>query len=143
EQAAQLFETLSQVNPYAEMMPVRMEHPGAGWLLSVDQDAREAASERGGAAAVSANGSTHDEDVCCFDLQWAEPQSLSAIGEWLHGLASSYGERLMRVKGIVAVEGTAEACAVHVVQDIVSAPQFLQREVAASRVVFITRGLEP
>ena len=85
----------------------------------------------------------HDEAVESFALRWDEPQSLAAMGDWLHGLAQTHGARLLRVKGIVAIEDDARAAAVHVIQHIVAPPEFLALPAGESRVVFITRGLEP
>lgn len=85
----------------------------------------------------------HDEAITSFVLQWDAPQPLAAIGAWLHGLADNYGARLLRVKGIVSVEEDPHAVALHAIQHLVSAPEFLSVPGAGSRVVFITRGLEP
>ena len=85
----------------------------------------------------------HDEAITSFALHWDAPQPLAAIGGWLHGLAQAYGARLLRVKGIVAVEEDARAVAVHAIQHLVAPPEFLSTPGADSRVVFITRGLEP
>jgi G3E family GTPase len=85
----------------------------------------------------------HDEAVTSFVLHWDAPQPLAAIGGWLQGLADNYGARLLRVKGIVAVEEDPHAVAVHAIQHLVAPPEFLSIPGGASRVVFITRGLEP
>lgn len=85
----------------------------------------------------------HDESIESFVLCWDSAQPMAAIGEWLHGLADTHGARMLRVKGIVAVEEDPRAVAVHAIQHIVAPPEFLATTAAASRVVFITRGLEP
>ena len=63
--------------------------------------------------------------------------------QWLQGLADTYGARLLRVKGIVSVEEDPHAVAVHAIQHLVAPPEFLSVPGSDSRVVFITRGLEP
>lgn len=92
---------------------------------------------------VTALRATHDEAIESFVLQWDEAQPLAMLGDWLHGLAGNYGARLLRVKGIVAAEGVEQAVAVHAVQHLVAPPEFLAAPAGGSRVVFITRGLEP
>ena len=85
----------------------------------------------------------HDDAIESFVLQWQDPQPLAAIGDWLHGLAANYGARLLRVKGIVGACGVPVGVAVHAIQHLVAAPDFLSSPAQGSRVVFITRGLEP
>ena len=85
----------------------------------------------------------HDESINSFVLEWAPAQPLAAIGGWLQGLADTYGARLLRVKGIVSVEEDPHAVAVHAIQHLVAPPEFLSVPGSDSRVVFITRGLEP
>src|SRR5690606_27512269 len=61
----------------------------------------------------------------------------------LDKLAGLKGARLLRMKGVLNVEG--EPVAVHAVQRIVHEPVFLPRwpdAERASRLVFVTRGLE-
>ena len=85
----------------------------------------------------------HDDSIEAFALRWEEPQGLEDVGEWLHDMAERFGPRLLRVKGIVSARETSRAVAVHAVQHLVAAPEFLQTAAADSRVVFIVRGLEP
>ena len=90
-----------------------------------------------------ATHAAHDEAIESFVLRWEERQPLAALGDWLQSLANGYGARLLRVKGIVAVAGDPRPVAVHLVRHLVAAPEFLSGAARISRVVFITRGLEP
>jgi G3E family GTPase len=127
---------LAEINPQAELVRASRGTAESGWFEP---------APLGGARMVPADSmrALHDEAVESFALRWDEPQSLAAMGDWLHGLAQTHGTRLLRVKGIVAIEAEPRAAAVHVIQHIVAPPEFLALPAGESRVVFITRGLEP
>jgi G3E family GTPase len=83
-----------------------------------------------------------DEAVEAFVLGWDEPQPLAAVGDWLHALAESRGERVLRLHGrMVTDEG--KVMALNGVRHVVAPPAQLQEALAATRVRFVTRGLEP
>ncbi|MBM3341998.1 MAG: GTP-binding protein [Betaproteobacteria bacterium] len=71
-----------------------------------------------------------------------EPVTRAAMSAWLTALASLRGAQLLRVKGILNVEG--QPIAVHAVQTLIHEPQALERwpdGERRSRLVFITRDL--
>lgn len=96
--------------------------------------------------ALSANANTRsaiDPLLATFALSHDEPVTRPGLVLWLHLLAGLRGSGLMRVKGIVNVEG--RPVAIHAVQKVVSEPQ----ELAAwpdddhrTRLVFIVRGMD-
>lgn len=49
----------------------------------------------------------------------------AAVEGWIDGVMSAFGSRLLRVKGILNIEGFASPVALHAVQQIVSAPELL------------------
>ena len=60
-------------------------------------------------------------------------------------LLNRHGEDVLRVKGILQVEGASAPVLVNAVQHIVHPPQHLERWPSAdrrSRIVFITRGID-
>lgn len=135
--AAQALEArLAEVNPHAERSRAPRGTADASWLA-----APRAAPAR--AVPASAVHAAHDQSVESFVLRWDAPQPLAAVGDWLHALAGALGARLLRVKGIVAAAEVDVPVAVHAVQHLVSAPDFLHGAPGVSRVVFITLGLEP
>lgn len=84
----------------------------------------------------------HAGEVETFALWHDRPVTRAGLILWLDKLAGLKGARLLRVKGILNVEG--EPVAVHAVQRIVHEPVFLERwpdSERRSRLVFITRGL--
>ncbi len=69
----------------------------------------------------------------------------TAFGIWLSLLLNRHGDDVLRVKGILSVEGTDTPVFINGVQHIVHPPQHLERwptEDHRSRIVFITRGID-
>jgi G3E family GTPase len=133
---AELESRLAVINPNAEKLRAPRGAAHAAWFEA-------APIAPGRIIPASAFRAVHDDAIESFTLQWEQPQSLVALGDWLHGLADRFGARLLRVKGIVSVIGQDRAVALHIVQHIVASPESVDVSAAVSRVVFITRGLEP
>jgi G3E family GTPase len=127
---------LKEINRHAEMARASRGAADADWFSPA-----VLASPR--TVPAEALRAAHDESITSFVLHWESAQPLATIGDWLHGLADNYGARLLRVKGIVSVEEDPHAVAVHAIQHLVAPPEFLSVPGGGSRVVFITRGLEP
>ncbi len=127
---------LAGLNHHAELVRAQRGAAEAAWFAP-------ASSAEGRLVSADALHAAHDEAVTSFVLEWDTREPLAAIGWWLQGLADTYGARLLRVKGIVSVQEDPHAVAVHAIQHIVAPPDFLASPGEGSRVVFITRGLEP
>ena len=72
------------------------------------------------------------------DLVWQE------IAAWLDALVIAHGEDMLRIKGILAIEGRAEPVVVQSVQKLFHPPFALENWPEGqrhSRIVFITRGI--
>ncbi|QXQ07413.1 GTP-binding protein [Sphingosinicellaceae bacterium] len=70
----------------------------------------------------------------------------TVFGLWLTMLLHRHGDRILRVKCLLNVEGAEGPVAVHGVQQLVHVPTHLSRWPDAdrrSKLVFITRGLDP
>jgi len=73
------------------------------------------------------------------------------FGTWLTLLLYHYGDRIFRVKGILAIEGEDRPVAIHGVQHLVHAPTHMEnwpvgangQPLRQSRLVFILEGIEP
>jgi G3E family GTPase len=105
------------------------------WLARADRAARARGAGRAHLA--------RSEDLDTFTLVRDGPVTRAGLILWLDQMAGLEGPRLLRMKGVLNVEG--EPVAVHAVQKIVHEPVFLPRwpdEERRSRLVFITRGLE-
>lgn len=133
---AQLESRLAALNPQAEVLRALRGIAEAAWF-----DTASLAGVREVPAALLR--AAHDDAVESFVLRWTSVQPMAALGAWLQGLADTHGARLLRAKGIVAADGVDGAVALHVVGHLVAPPEFLPRRVEESRVVLITRGLEP
>ena len=98
---------------------------------------REGTSARAGGGFVA-----HTGNVQSFSIRHAAPVTRAGLVLWLDLLAGMKGRDLLRVKGVLNVEG--EPVAVHAVQRIVHEPMPLAAwpdAERASRIVFITRGI--
>jgi len=87
----------------------------------------------------------HDADITAFVVTYDHPVSWEALAGGLELLASTNGERLLRIKGIVNVAGSDLPLAIHGVQHLFHAPSELpswpEGDSRQTRLVFITRGL--
>jgi G3E family GTPase len=140
---------LAHVNPGARLLRVAhgaldprevLDHAGfelggrgdnaRGWL----SDLNYAASVRPASA---------DPSIATFSLVYDEEITLPGLVLWMNLLAGFRGAGLLRVKGIVNVEGRPYA--VQAVQTVVSEPsplgQWPEEDDRRSRLVFITRGM--
>ncbi|MER5173869.1 CobW family GTP-binding protein [Thioclava kandeliae] len=87
-----------------------------------------------------------DLGVTSFSLVIEERIDWTMFGIWLTLLLHRYGDRIFRVKGILALEGEDRPVAIHGVQHLVHAPTHMAHwpaEPRHSRLVFILEGLEP
>jgi G3E family GTPase len=79
-------------------------------------------------------------------ISWVGNASIdwSSFGIWLTMLLHAHGERVLRVKGILNVEGTAGPVAIHGVQHIVHPPVHLRswpEGPRVSRLVFVVSDM--
>jgi G3E family GTPase len=87
----------------------------------------------------------HSAAVASLSLALDEPLDWTAFGIWLSMLLNRHGDKVLRVKGMLQVEGMTAPVLINAVQHIVHPPQHLARwpsEDHRSRIVFITRGLD-
>jgi len=87
----------------------------------------------------------HSAGVASLSLVLDDPLDWSAFGIWLSMLLNRHGENLLRVKGILQVQGMSAPVFINAVQHIVHPPQHLERWPTTdhrSRVVFITRDID-
>ena len=136
---ARLMERLGTMNPAAPLLSAA-ETLDAAVLLQ--------AGSGGGFKAIEepAVGMAAHRGVSAFSIIVDEPLDWTAFGIWLTMLLNRHGERILRVKGILALAGEERPIVVHGVQHLVHAPTHLGRwpdEDHRSRLVFIVEGLEP
>jgi G3E family GTPase len=90
-------------------------------------------------------GMDHASGVGSFVLRHDRPLDWSAFALWFSLMVHRHGDRLLRVKGILDIEGSATPVAVHAVQHLMHAPEHLsvwQSAARTSRLIFIAEGLD-
>lgn len=93
----------------------------------------------------SARHGSHRDSIASFCLSFDKPLVWKALAQSLHGLVSSCGPRLLRMKAIVAVTDRPQPIVIHAVQHLLHPPVMLDEwpdEDRTSRFVFITEGIE-
>ena len=91
------------------------------------------------------HGGPHHSSIRTFHVILERPLTWAQLSEWLGTLNERRGDALLRVKGILNVEGQAGPVVVHGVQQLIHIPTVLPEWPDAerrSRIVFITDGLE-
>ncbi len=86
----------------------------------------------------------HDDHIRAFCFTVEQPIPEETLAAWLELLMSFVGKRILRVKGILNIEGNARPVVVHGVQHIFHPPITLPAwpsEDRRSRLVFITHGV--
>ena len=137
---ARLVAQLGTMNPSAPLLSAAEVSLDAGALLQ--------SGSGGGFRAIEepAVGTAVHRGVSAFAIIVDEPLDWTVFGIWLTMLLNRHGERILRVKGILALAGEERPVAVHGVQHLVHAPTHLSHwpsEDHRSRLVFIVEGIEP
>ncbi len=86
----------------------------------------------------------HDDHIRAFCFTVEQPIPEETLADWLEVLMSFVGSRILRVKGILNIEGNAQPVVVHGVQHIFHPPFTLPAwpsEDRRSRLVFITNNV--
>ena len=83
-------------------------------------------------------------EIHSFSIRVREPLNWAIFGVWLTMLLNRHGQRILRVKGILALQGEDRPIAIHGVQHLVHAPTHLSHwpnEKHNSQIVFIVEGI--
>jgi len=110
----------------------------ARWMRE-DQYVRVEASQ----SPIGAAAGPHDAGIRSYSILLDEPVTAAGLTAWLTAIASLRGAELLRVKGLLNVEG--EPVAVHAVQTLIHEPVTLAQwpdDERRSRLVFITRDMD-
>jgi len=135
-------ELLREITPAS--VPALARNPDR-WLMNAGVAATTASGEAGFLRErVAAKGGVHDAAIHSFCLWFDAPFTWDTLSATLQVLTALRGPDLLRVKGIVNVEGEAGPVAIHGVQHIFHPPLRLERWHDAdhrSRIVFIVRNI--
>ena len=103
---------------------------------------------RAGTAAASL-AHEHTQDVTSFCVQVDRALDWTAFGVWMTMLLNRYGDRVLRIKGLLRVAGIDGPVLINAAQHIVHPPSHLESwpgdgrsTDAATRIVFIVHGLD-
>ena len=160
-----LYAQLAQVNPSAPRLALDAVQLDARSLLGVDAFDVASKSDEvaqwlqatrqrnylslGASGATGANANANPNvhrDIVAFALDLPEAVDWTVFSVWLSLLLHAHGAQILRVKGLLNVEGADAPVVVHGVQQLVHPPSHLERwptDDHSSRLVFIVRGLEP
>lgn len=139
EGAAPLIARLGAMNPTAPLMRSAEEPMNVDALLNAGGGWFKATAEADSTAVAHT-------DARAFSIVWDEPLDWAALGVWLTMLLNRHGIGILRVKGILALQGEERPVAIHGVRQLVHAPTHLSRwpdDDRRSRLVFIVEGIEP
>ena len=150
-----LVERLRAINPAATPIPVLQgevdpalilgtgfaakSSQADGWLAAEAHDRHDHDHEAG------LDPHHHDDGIRSFCLTFEQPLRWERIAEALDRLAGFGGGRLLRVKGILDVEGSDRPVVIHAIQHLFHPPAQLDAwpgPERRSRLVFITNGIE-
>ena len=153
ETADALVARLRRLNPSAPLWRAAEDRLDAAALLSHDLFAlgdKSVLAQRWFAQEMEAHPHAHDrnrhgDSIHAFALVFDGPLDWTLFGLWLTMLLHRHGNAVLRVKGILNVEGSPTPVAVHGVQYLVHPPIHMAAwpdEDRRSRLVFIVEDLE-
>ncbi|GAB4228554.1 MAG: GTP-binding protein [Kiloniellaceae bacterium] len=88
----------------------------------------------------------HDESIRAFCLSYEKPLDWERFNSWVEMLITLHGADILRIKGILNVDGVEDPIVIHGVQHVFHPPVRLEAwpdETRSSRIVFIVRDLKP
>lgn len=88
----------------------------------------------------------HDDHIRSLCVSYTGSRPLRAVASFLESLVRDHGERILRIKGVVGIDGRDAPVAVHGVQHLLHPPVPLRAwadEDHTSHIVFITDDLAP
>ena len=160
EGIASLRTKLYELNPTATLVDTR--HCNDIWkaLLGTDADdvfqgyqrtierlsVHEAGLNSNVARAGSEGASRHDHTIRSFAVRTDRTIDWTAFAVWLSALVHRHGSKLLRVKGLLNVQGADGPLVLNAVQSFVHPPVHLHEwptEDHSSRLIFIVDGLDP
>jgi G3E family GTPase len=145
---AALTERLREINPRAPLRNVTNGEIELAFLVDVGLRRTHADLEEVerwlGADEEHEHGHRHDESVQTFTLRFEQPMSWAGFTQCMDVLTALRGPDLLRVKGLVNVEGKSGPMVVQGVQHLFHPPLELDAWPGtdhSTRLVFITRGI--
>ena len=142
EQLAELVDRLAILNPAASIRAAREGVLDPRPLRDAGAPAGTARAQ--GEIAGAGLGSAHTSDVRTLRVSGEGPVDWVGFAVWLSMLLHAWGEQVLRVKGLLELDG-GQLVSINGVQHIVHTPEHLPAERIPDEppgIVFITRGLD-
>jgi G3E family GTPase len=139
---------LTQLNAAAPIITTMDESADARHLLLddvYDADARAREADHWLKAEHDAVAHDHTEGVTSFCMRFEQPLDWTAFGIWMTMLLNRYGDKVLRIKGMLNVAGLPAPVLINGVQHIVHPPTHLAvwpDQDRRSRIVFIVRDMQ-
>jgi G3E family GTPase len=147
-----LLKRLRRINPDAALLSTADEALDIVGLFDETQETRGSLAQSPSgfycetpAMLGTPDGGTHQAAVTSFVMSAEGAIDWTAFGVWLTMLLNRHGERVLRVKGILNLEGEARPVAIHGVQHLVHPPTHMDAwpsDDRRSHIVFIVDGLD-
>ena len=105
----------------------------------------ERAFEPTGWPAYSSHRPRHDDRIRSFCLSYDRPLDWAELAEAIQGLIDAHGGGMLRIKGILNIQGRGFPTVIHGIQHIFHPPMLLDAWPDADRrprLVFITRDID-
>lgn len=131
---APLRATLAAMNPSAPLLEARHGEVPAEWLLAPATRPHEWLDAT----------ARHSDGLSSIVIEREQPLPAMALTLWLQGLAEHLGERLLRLKGIVAIAESPQPAVLHGIGHVMHAPEWLDDWPSAdhrTRIVLIGQGI--
>jgi G3E family GTPase len=142
---APLLSRLHKLNPVAPLIEVHERSDDLAGLLDAGPFAVSGRNKEFARRLGADDGHDHDTGFDSVCLSWDEPLDWSALSVALASLTGAHSDSLLRIKGILWLQGEAKPCVLHAAGHLVHPPTPLQRwpddADRCSRLVFITAGL--
>jgi len=142
---ASLRSRLHQLNPTAPLIELSGRSDELDGLLDAGPFAVPGRNHKFAGWQQADDGHAHHPDLDSICLSWDQPLNWPALSAALAKLTAMHGGNLLRIKGILWLQGEARPFALHAAGHLVHAPDPLPRwpddEDRASRLVFIVAGL--
>lgn len=150
---------VGRLNPWARTAIGQVPADAALLARLLDESARDAAPQWGGGLLDSAvertrqgwlsgryvkTGGSHSAES--FPVIFDAPVDWTAFGVWLTLLLHRHGQNILRVKGLLNVDGLRGPVAVHAAQHLVHPPEHLDEwpsKDRRTRLIFIVDGVDP
>ncbi|HEX5538556.1 MAG TPA: GTP-binding protein, partial [Methylophilaceae bacterium] len=155
EQSSQLADALQSLNPGATQYQIAHGNIEPTAIIDIglfDAKGEKAhpqrwlrASTRSQAARGMLPQPVHDDEISSFTVTLPKPLTWRQLEPALQWLCATFGEKLLRMKGIVHAEDQAAPLAIHAVQHTLYPPMLLEgweEDEPFTRVVVIGKGLD-